>query len=125
MNLSGLKLYSNETLYSFLARNGLMSGLPSSRRFLKQFLGATNQQLTSQLPSYIAALLNYTYEDFLSLVEQHTVIPYYRPFLHQDVYQKAINDLKTGESTNLYGRFSLIANRIPNLNFSIIALVVL
>ena len=51
-------LFEGESLYSWLARWGLRSGMPSKRIALKYLIGENHLQLMSLLPSYAGILAN-------------------------------------------------------------------
>ena len=109
--------YPEETIYSWLARFGLLSGFPDDISFLEYFFDYRGQQLTSAFPSYLYKLSKFTEVDPDKLIINHTVLPYYRPFSNRQVYEDVTSHIKLGEATDAYTQFSLLANRIPQSKY--------
>ena len=70
-------LFEGESLYSWLARWGLRSGMPSKRIALKYLIGENHLQLMSLLPSYAGILANLSGLSVKQLINEHSALPYY------------------------------------------------
>ena len=110
MKSFSLELYPNETLYSYLVRSRLLSGYPSSRDFLLEFIGSADCQLSSILPSFIPQLVHETQVSAKVLIEQHTLFSYFKAFLNPLVAEQTYSYLLQGNAKELHSRLSLIAN---------------
>lgn len=105
--------FPSETLYSWLSRIGMLTSGGSDSAFLNGFLGYSGEQLTSIFPSYLRLLAQYSGVDAKLLLEQHTILPYFCPFIRTEIYKDITNALASGEKNEAYSKFSLLANRIP------------
>jgi len=102
-----------ETLYGWLSRIGLLSHAGSDSQFLKLFMQYNGEQLTSIFPRYVNQLAKYSGIKAQLLLTQHTILPYFRPFIRSAVYTDIFGALVNSEGNDAYARFSLLANRIP------------
>lgn len=115
MLLFSPRIFKGETIYSWLTRWALYSGMPTQKVALSHILGKrTGYQLMSQFPSYIPQLSLCSNIQASSLVYEHTTIPYYRVFSDPQRYNQAVQALAKGESQNLFRKLSITANRIPD-----------
>lgn len=114
-NCSLSALLPNETIYSWLARAGLISGLATDHDFLLVRLGYTGQQLTSIFPPFIVQVSQSVGLDINEIITKHGVLPFFKPFIRSDVFQEAFTKMLEGSCTDAYSQFSLLANRIPEL----------
>jgi len=80
--------YPDELLYSILARYHVRSGNISPKATLRELFGSTTVTATVDLPSHLNALVQnlpplakHTVE---SLIQKHTLYPFYAPFLFPD-----------------------------------------
>lgn len=108
--------FLQETLYSWLCRIGLLSQFDCDNSFLRQFMGYRGEQLTSIFPSYVTHLSKYSGISAQELLNQHSTLPYFRPFIRSDVYSQALCAMGSPASCESYAKFSLLANRIPEQN---------
>lgn len=106
-------LLSNETIYSWVARWSILSGYPSHRSSAHVLLGSDSLQLTSAFPSFIPRTHRYACRTFDELINDHTILPFYRAFLREEAYGKASFSLISGQTKSLHSKLSLIANRVP------------
>ena len=111
-----LSILPDETAYSYLVRWSWGSGYPDPRSALKNLLGTDNYQFGSSFPSYIPALHSLTGIAKDTLIEQHTILPFFRMFCTGEVYQKAHDKLFEGNAKNLHTRLSLVAGRLTQSN---------
>ena len=113
MGLFGTQLLHNETLYSWVARWGILSGYPDHRSAVSSFLGSDNRQLHSMFPSYISQLSSVLSLRPEGLLEQHTILPYFRAFKSAHNYENIKNHILNGRTRAIHSKLSLIANRLP------------
>ncbi len=113
MKSFSLELLPQETLYSYVVRSRLLSGVPSSRDFLQEMLGTAHCQLYSNFPSYIpqVALEARLTADWL--IDNHTLFPYFASFLSPEVEKRSRKTLLSGQAKELHSRLSIVANRLP------------
>lgn len=115
MLLFSPRIFKGETIYSWLTRWALYSGMPTHKVALSHILGKQSGcQLMSQFPSYIPQLSLSSNIQESSLVYEHTVIPYFRLFSDPQRYNLAVQALAKGECKNLFRKLSITANRIPD-----------
>lgn len=73
--------YLDETFYSLVARIHLLSGNTNSRETLRCLFGIDTVFPLSTLPSHLKEFaINTGLTDIRGLVENHTLVPYFRPF---------------------------------------------
>ncbi len=106
------EIFEGESLYSWLARWGIRSGMPSTRAALTHLLGNDFRQLMSMLPSYAGMLSSASGITVNDLVELHSALPYWRLFTNQDVFNGVLNDMTAGDTQSAYSRLSIIASRV-------------
>lgn len=75
-------------------------------------LGSDNMQLTSAFPSFIPSIRKYAHRTIDEMISDHTILPFFRAFLRQEIYDGAEISLLSGRGEFLHSRLSLIANRI-------------
>jgi LysM repeat protein len=88
------------------------SGYPDPRSALKSLLGTDNYQFKSSFPSYLPAIHLLTGVRKSTLIEQHTILPFFRMFCEDAVYQKAYNKILFGEAKDVHTRLSVVAGRL-------------
>jgi predicted transcriptional regulator len=106
-------LQNNETLYSWITRWALLSGYPSGRSAIKCLFGNDNMQLTSSFPSNLPQIQGFSDQAPKQLINKHTILPFFKAFLDEDVYKNAVLAMLSGRTDHLYSRLSLLANRLP------------
>lgn len=107
-----LPILPNETAYSYIVRWSWASGYPDPRSALKSLLGTDNYQFTSSFPSYLSAIQLLTGVTESTLVEQHTILPFFRMFCEDTVYQKVYNKILSGKAKDVHTRLSVVAGRL-------------
>ena len=105
-------LLRDETLYSWISRWGILSGYPSHRSAVRVLLGSDNKQLASAFPSYLPKVHHYARCILDDLVEKHTVLAFFKPFITGKNYRVAKSSLLCGKTEFLHSRLSLVANRV-------------
>lgn len=109
--------YPDELLYSTLARYHIRSGNNSPKITLKELFNDTNTVATVDLPCNIDALINqlpllssYTADDF---IYNHTLYPFYAPFLPKKRAIAIKNSMKADYGGNIHTRIGIAASSIP------------
>lgn len=105
-------LFKGESLYSWLARWGLRSGMPSKRIALKYLIGENHLQLMSLLPSYAGILANLSGLSVKQLINEHSALPYWQLFTSRETFKSVRSDMAQGDTHTAYSRLSIIASRV-------------
>ncbi|NWB93472.1 TnsD family Tn7-like transposition protein [Pseudomonas agarici] len=91
--------FSDETIFSLVSRYHQISGSLGVRRTLTTLFGAVTKSYASDLPCYLAHLEAAL--DCTHLVEGHTLLPYFEPFLTAARAQRAKELMQTGSAIGL------------------------
>ncbi|MBW8191818.1 TnsD family transposase [Neiella marina] len=104
-----LPIYSRETVYSWLVRQVLLSGLPYPRAALKSLIGDQHFQLTSLLPGYSKSLAENSLCDVDELLNEHTTMNYFRLFSSPSKYESLRVELEAGCSITMVNQHGWLA----------------
>lgn len=109
--------YPDELLFSTIARYHIWSGNEFAKTTLFELFGSKTPSAIVDLPSYIAALISnlpsgahYTADDFIN---NHTLYPYYAPFLPEYRSMQIMQAMKNGNGGNIHTRAGIMANSVP------------
>jgi predicted transcriptional regulator len=102
----------DETLYSWLGRCAAGKGYPSIRNAMQILLGSENKQLSSLFCNVIPELSALTNMNHHVLIEDHTILPIFRSFITEGLYQTAQTAMLNGETSCLDKLLSTTANRM-------------
>lgn len=108
------EIYDGETIYSWLARWALRSGMPSSQVALKHLIGYGHEQLMSLLPSYVQPLAVASKHPVYELLHKHTAIDYFRPFSEPHVFENVVNSMGKGNTHSAFSQLSITASRVTD-----------
>lgn len=112
--------YPDELLYSVLARYHVRSGNISPKATLRELFGSTTVTATVDLPSHLNALVQnlpplskHTVE---SLIQKHTLYPFYAPFLFPDKAELVYRSMLEHSWGDIHTRAGIMASsvRTPN-----------
>jgi hypothetical protein len=112
--------YPDELLYSVLARYHVRSGNISPKATLRELFGSTTITATVDLPSHLNALVQnlpplskHTVE---SLIQKHTLYPFYAPFLFPDKAELVRGSMLEHSWGDIHTRAGIMASsvRTPN-----------
>lgn len=112
--------YPDELLYSILARYHVRSGNISPKATLRELFGSTTITATVDLPSHLNALVQnlpplskLTVE---SLIQKHTLYPFYAPFLFPDKAELVRGSMLEHSWGDIHARAGIMASsvRTPN-----------
>lgn len=99
------RIYPNETLYSWLYRYHTINGNLNSQKTFEELFNRTVVNLNLIYPTYLDCLIsklpNTWHITADELIEHHTVFPFFKPFLTLENINKAVNCMKTGDTSKL------------------------
>lgn len=108
--------YPDEILYSTFARYHLRSGNTSPKITMKELFGDMSLTAVMDLPSNINNLISnmpvgstFTKEE---LIYNHTVYPYYEPFLPKYRAEQVIGSMESEYGGNIHSRLGIMASSI-------------
>lgn len=107
--------YPDELLYSVLARYHIRSGNTSSVMTIKELYGTRNFRSVWDLPSNLNVLLNQIgfYWDAEQLIFNHTMYPYYAPFLFpRQAEQVKQSMMDSNKGHTIHTRIGVSANNV-------------
>ena len=110
------KLYPGELLYSAIARYQIRSGNLSPKLTIEELFNSRTITATADLPSgldnlvqNLSPLSSITVE---SLIQQHTLYPFYAPFLPPKRARKIETSMKANYGGNIHTRTGIMASAI-------------
>ena len=110
------KLYPGELLYSAIARYQIRSGNLSPKLTIEELFNSRNITAISDLPSGLDNLVqnlqplsSITVE---SLIQQHTLYPFYSPFLPSTRARKIETSMKANYGGNIHTRTGIMASAL-------------
>ncbi|MGM9986959.1 MAG: TnsD family transposase [Bacillaceae bacterium] len=105
--------YPDELLYSAVARYHFYSGNIDCKDTLEELFGSRSVISSVGIGSHFSFLAAQLGEHYSveSLLVNHTIYPYYAPFLSKERQQKIIEDVK-GDGKGLYTRLGFVAGGI-------------
>jgi hypothetical protein len=106
------ELFEEETIYSWLSRWVYDSPYPSIGGMLSHLLGTRNKQLDSTFPSFVKALSDVSGIDAKILINQHTIVPYFKHFCEPQLFEEVLNDIYNGNTQTTHSKMSITAGRI-------------
>ncbi|MBL8203480.1 MAG: TnsD family transposase [Blastocatellia bacterium] len=108
--------YPDELLYSALARYHLRSGNLSAKETLQELFGSTTVIATIDLPSHLDSLIarlpplaSFSSE---GLICNHTLLPYYAPFLKPEIVAQIKQSMKGHQWGDIHTRCGIVASSI-------------
>ncbi len=110
MDYSGL--YPDETLTSFIVRQLYFCGYPHIRIAQKDFWGSDNRQINSPFPSIIPWVSDNFNIERNDLLENHTCLSYFKPYLGQSKYELVKQALLTGDVEFVQKWLGITSNRV-------------
>ncbi len=108
-SLISLPIFPDETVYSWLVRQVILSGFPLTRAALEELIGPEHRQLTGLLPGFAAALSSRSNYSIAELLREHTALNYYRLFTHPLKFKALWDELKAGHSITLINQHGWLA----------------
>lgn len=111
-------LYPGELLYSGYARYALRVGYPNLKNMMDELFGS--QHIIASIPfashlDYFVAhqphIHRFTAE---SLIAEHTLLPFYTPFLPRERTEQLQMDMRGANGSGIYMRVGLMASIVPS-----------
>ncbi|MDR4888384.1 TnsD family Tn7-like transposition protein [Fredinandcohnia sp. QZ13] len=109
------RCYDDELLYSVLSRYHLRSGNHSFKRTIMELFSIDSLIPTSDLPCNLVELcknIGFLY-DPIYLRDNHTLLPYYRPFLKESIVEKVENMMLYEKGSSLHMSLGIMGSNIP------------
>jgi hypothetical protein len=113
-------LYPDELLYSGIARYHQRSGNQGFKQTVEDLYGHRLVSSTIDLPSYLRELADRLSIDYAvdKLINKHTLLPYYAPFLSEECYKKAVTLMEIGSPWGMvHVQLGLPACRVKNPDY--------
>lgn len=108
--------YPNELLYSLLARFAVHIGRPKPMHVLDMLYGGRGVPVAVALPTHICALAERLpasgHWDIATLIQRHTLFPYFAAFEPPEVQAPAWVAMMTGENSGVFLRLGLAAFKV-------------
>lgn len=112
--------FPDETLHSRISRYHRLSGNWQERQSLNEIFGTHLLVATANLPSHLNALLGALPEhvqlSMEQLIEEATMLPYFRPFLLPDQVAQCFQAMGSQNASGVKIRIGLVASRIGARN---------
>jgi hypothetical protein len=106
--------YPDELLYSICARYYERVQYPSVRSVIQELFGNKNASVNIDLPSYLNHLVaNLQPNDYYtvdSIINNHTLLPLYRPFCPEERIKIAQKDMRGNNGSLIYSRLGLLVS---------------
>lgn len=114
------EILPQETVYSWVARWLEAIPVPNIDEAATVLIGSSSKQWDASLPSFLRELCSFSGMTIESLINQHTLIPYYRHFCRPETFKNILIDISVGDTSSSYTKLSLVAGRVidsPTLNY--------
>jgi Tn7-like transposition protein D/TniQ len=109
--------HPDELFYSICARFSERVRYPSRRSVVAELFGTGNAIACVSLPShlgyFISQLLPYGNYNVNRIIDQHTLLPSYAPFLPPERHNRLCQDMCCNNGPALHMRAGLMASRVP------------
>ena len=113
--------YPDELLYSLLARYQIRSGDTSPKRIQQELFSSSTVIAVADLPSHLNALVAKLPSDFgwsaEHFIQNHTLFPYYQPFLSRDRAHRIQASMKADNGGNIHTRAGIMASSVKTPQF--------
>lgn len=109
--------YPDELFYSICARFSERVRYPSKRFVVAELFGTDQAMACISLPSHLRYLVSqlppYSNYDINRIIDRHTLLPYFGPFLPPERYSRLHQDMSSNNGPALHMRAGLMASRVP------------
>jgi hypothetical protein len=109
--------YPDELFYSICARYSGRVFYSSKRSVVAELFGTEQAMACVSLPSHLGYLISqlppYNYYDVNRIIDQHTLLPYFAPFLPPERHERLRQDMCSNNGPALHMRAGLMASRVP------------
>lgn len=108
--------YSNELIYSTIARAGIYHGIISPKQLLDEVYGNRKVIATLDLPSHLGILAKHLYQtrrySVNRLIYEHTLLPLYAPFVGKKSRDEAIRLMEHKAQGSVHLMLGVAASRV-------------
>lgn len=106
--------YSEELLYSTIARAGVRYGLVSPKQLLDEVFESRGVSATLDLPNHLATISRCLLDDFSTerLIYEHTLFPIYAPFVPEERRQRCMKWMFGESQGSVHLALGVAASRI-------------
>src|SRR5687767_15049249 len=114
------ELGEDELLYSVLARLVDYTRYPSASAVIHQIFGTALPKAVVDLPGQLSALVNALPDHgftISNLIDRHTLLPYYAPFLPRDRYDSMRTGMANGRRPGVHLSLGTVASGIKRPTF--------
>jgi Tn7-like transposition protein D/TniQ len=109
--------HPDELFYSICARFSERVRYASKRSVVAELFGTDQAMACISLPSHLGYLVSqlppYSKYDINRIIDQHTLLPYFAPFLLPERYERLHQDMASDNGPALHMRAGLMASRVP------------
>ena len=111
--------YSEELLYSTVARAGIRHGIVSPKQLLDEVFASRDVIATLDLPNHISAISRWLPEEFTAerLIYNHTLFPVYAPFVPEKRRQQCIKWMLGKSQGAVHLALGIAASRLKTPGF--------
>ncbi|MDN2662642.1 TnsD family Tn7-like transposition protein [Psychromonas sp. 14N.309.X.WAT.B.A12] len=106
------ELLPNETVYSWVTRWIQAVPFPQLKESTRLVIGSSNKQRNAIFPSFLPILEAHSGKTIKSLIEGHTIIPYFKSFCEEKSYKSIIKDIYKGDSSKVHLKLPFNSGRI-------------
>lgn len=111
-------LYEDELLYSVFARYHQYTGNENSKTTMDDLFGSVNVCAATLFPSHLKELCKrlpvlHSYTEY-ELVQQHTLLPYFAPFIPNDRYHELKYIMNEGNGISFYMKLGKTASTVKS-----------
>ncbi|MPX29257.1 TnsD family Tn7-like transposition protein [Moraxella catarrhalis] len=111
--------YTDELIYSTIARAGIRAGIVSPKQLLDEVFNNRKVIATFDMPCHLSSVVQLyksNQYDIQTLIYKHTLFPIYSPFLPNERRLKCINWMKNASQGSVHLASGLNASRLPVLS---------
>lgn len=106
-------VFEDESLFSIATRVCMCSGHSSLGASRALLLGSESKQCDSLFPPYIPQLSTLTNIGREALLDKHSILNFFRPFIPSHVYETVYYRLLEGETKNMLSQLGLVSSHLP------------
>jgi len=110
-------MYKDELLYSALARFHQRSGSSSYKDTIMNLYGNRTTSAITDFPSNLDLLGKKINQEPNLLIYEHTLYPYYEPYISENLGAKIVEQMTFGDSNSIYLSLGLAASKVKGPDF--------
>ncbi|ASA24273.1 TnsD family Tn7-like transposition protein [Paenibacillus donghaensis] len=112
--------FPDELLYSVLARYHARSGNENTKFTMRDLFGKKTVCAVTDFPGHLNDLHSLIPGNAIPLsvlINGHTLLPYYRPYITPEQYDNVTRDMIFGDGQSIYMKMGLAANKVKQLSY--------